>query len=341
LKKETFRYDGITRKQLKNSLTLSAEEVKTRLESGDPYVIRLKIPRDEEVIINDIVREEVIFQTNELDDKVMLKGDGMPTYHLANIVDDHLMKISHVVRGEEWLPSTAHHVLLYRFLGWEDTMPQFAHLPLILKPSPGSYITKGNKEALAERLVDEFFHQNQDVNETYRSGALAFLSQIFQDKKNVVAKLKISKKDDDNKRALKVFLKSNLSGMMKERVNTLPEIIETGYYFFEPVKEYEEKMILKKWNPDRKTTLLTLNEALENLPDYNAEKLENTTKVYLETNGLTFGDVFPFYRIALSGTTKGPALFEMMEALGTVEVKKRLLTAFPIFDEVFAKKNNS
>jgi len=88
--------------------------------------------------------------------------------------------------------------------------------------------------------------------------------------------------------------------MMKERVNTLPEIIETGYYFFEPVKEYEEKMILKKWNPDRKTTLLTLNEALENLPDYNAEKLENTTKVYLETNGLTFGDVFPFYRIALS-----------------------------------------
>jgi len=145
-RKETFRYDGITRQQLKNSLTLDAEAVKSRLESGTPYTIRLKVPRDEEVLINDIVRGEVVFQTNELDDKIMLKGDGMPTYHLANIVDDHLMKISHVVRGEEWLPSTAHHILLYRFFGWEETMPQFAHLPLILKPSPDSYITKENKE---------------------------------------------------------------------------------------------------------------------------------------------------------------------------------------------------
>jgi len=134
---------------------------------------------------------------------------------------------------------------------------------------------------------------------------------------------------------------TTVAGMMKERVNALPEIVETGYYFFEPIREYEEKMIRKKWNPDRKTALLALNQQLENLPDYQAEKLETSTKEYLEANGLGFGDVFPFYRIALSGTTKGPALFEMMEALGIAEVKKRLLLAFPAFDEIFEKNNNS
>ncbi|MEM8907259.1 MAG: glutamate--tRNA ligase, partial [Bacteroidota bacterium] len=134
-RKATFRYDGQTRQQLKNSLTLSPEAVKAHLESGAPYTIRLKVPQNETVLINDLIRGEVTFQTNELDDKIMLKSDGMPTYHLANIVDDHLMKISHVIRGEEWLPSTAHHVLLYRAFGWEVEIPQFAHLPLILKPT--------------------------------------------------------------------------------------------------------------------------------------------------------------------------------------------------------------
>jgi glutamyl-tRNA synthetase len=101
-RKETFRYDSSTRVQLNNSLTISAEEVKTRLESGVPYVIRLKIPRDEEVSFNDLIRGQITFQSNEVDDKIILKGDGMPTYHLANIVDDYFMKISHVIRGEEW-----------------------------------------------------------------------------------------------------------------------------------------------------------------------------------------------------------------------------------------------
>lgn len=134
-RKEIFRYDSSTRTSLKNSLTLSEDEVKQRLESGAPYTIRIKIPKDEEISFDDLVRGRVTFSSNEVDDKIMLKGDGMPTYHLANIVDDHFMKISHVIRGEEWLSSTPHHVYLYRFLGWEDSMPQFAHLPLILKPT--------------------------------------------------------------------------------------------------------------------------------------------------------------------------------------------------------------
>ena len=116
---------------LQNSLRLSAEETAKRIETGENYVIRLKIEANQLVTLSDIIRGEVTFNTNELDDKVLLKADGMPTYHLANIVDDYEMKISHVIRGEEWLPSAGHHVLIYRAFGWESAMPQFAHLPLI------------------------------------------------------------------------------------------------------------------------------------------------------------------------------------------------------------------
>lgn len=136
------QYDHRMRMSMVNSLTLSPEEVQTRLDAGEPYVIRLKVEPGEDIRIEDLVRGEVIFRSDELDDKVLLKADGMPTYHMANIVDDRLMGITHVIRGEEWLPSTAHHALLYRGLGWSDTMPQFAHLPLILRPDGKGKLSK-------------------------------------------------------------------------------------------------------------------------------------------------------------------------------------------------------
>ncbi|MEL7020060.1 MAG: glutamate--tRNA ligase [Bacteroidota bacterium] len=138
----TFKYDAAMRSQMRNSESLTTAEVQQLLAANTPYVIRLKVPQDEQITIMDLVRGAVTFQSNELDDKVLVKTDGMPTYHMANIVDDHLMKITHVIRGEEWLPSTAHHVLLYRAFGWEDTMPQFAHLPLILKPNGKGKLSK-------------------------------------------------------------------------------------------------------------------------------------------------------------------------------------------------------
>jgi glutamyl-tRNA synthetase len=133
---------------MKNSLTLSATEVKERLASGDPYVIRAKLPLKEEVRLHDMIRGWVMVHSSTLDDKVLMKSDGMPTYHLANIVDDHLMGITHVIRGEEWLPSAPLHVLLYRFFGWEDTMPQFAHLPLLLKPDGNGKLSKRDGDKL-------------------------------------------------------------------------------------------------------------------------------------------------------------------------------------------------
>jgi glutamyl-tRNA synthetase len=137
-----FRYDAASRSSMRNSESLSSKEVEQLLAANTPYTIRLKVPIDEIVKVTDLVRGDVQFQSKELDDKILLKTDGMPTYHLANIVDDHLMKITHVIRGEEWLPSTAHHVLLYRAFGWEDTMPAFAHLPLILKPTGKGKLSK-------------------------------------------------------------------------------------------------------------------------------------------------------------------------------------------------------
>jgi glutamyl-tRNA synthetase len=131
---KAFQYNQQTRKILRNSLSLTQAEVRSMIESGAAYVIRIKIPENQQVVVRDLIRGEVAVNTVNLDDKVLFKSDGLPTYHLANVVDDYLMKITHVIRGEEWLPSAPLHVLLYRFFGWEDIMPQFAHLPLILKP---------------------------------------------------------------------------------------------------------------------------------------------------------------------------------------------------------------
>lgn len=139
-KGETFIYNWSNRERLSNSISLSSEEVKNRIENGDDYVIRFLSPKNETLYLKDSIRGDIKIDTNILDDKVLFKSDGMPTYHLANIVDDHLMKISHVIRGEEWLPSLALHVQLYKALGWET--PEFAHLPLILKPTGKGKLSK-------------------------------------------------------------------------------------------------------------------------------------------------------------------------------------------------------
>ncbi|MCY7350570.1 MAG: glutamate--tRNA ligase [Cytophagaceae bacterium] len=137
-----FQYNAITRLKLNNSLTLPQEGVTAKIAAGEPYVIRLKVPAKEEIRLNDLIRGWVHVHSSQIDDKVLMKSDGMPTYHLANVVDDHLMGITHVISGEEWLPSAPLHVLLYRYLGWESTMPRFAHLPLLLKPDGNGKLSK-------------------------------------------------------------------------------------------------------------------------------------------------------------------------------------------------------
>ena len=169
------KYDATSRMSMKNSLTLSEDEVKERLNRGDAYIIRVKLPRNEEIRFHDVIRGWIVFNSSQLDDKVLLKEDGLPTYHLANIVDDHLMEISHVIRGEEWLPSAPLHVMLYRYLGWENTMPKFAHLPLILKPDGKGKLSKRDGDRLGFPVFPiEWTSPEGEVSSGYReSGYLS------------------------------------------------------------------------------------------------------------------------------------------------------------------------
>ena len=166
-----FQYDARTRGEMVNSLTLPAEEVAARLARGDAYTVRFKIDPDETIEINDMIRGQVFYKSDVLDDKVLYKSpDQLPTYHLANVVDDHLMKVSHVIRGEEWLPSTPLHILLYRAFGWQDTMPRFAHLPLLLKPEGKGKLSKRDGDRLGFPVFPLEWHDPKtgEVSSGYR-----------------------------------------------------------------------------------------------------------------------------------------------------------------------------
>ena len=166
-----FQYDARTREQMVNSLTLSKEEVEERIANGEKYVVRFKVEPNIDVHVQDLIRGEVVINSNILDDKVLYKSaDDLPTYHLANIVDDHLMEISHVIRGEEWLPSAPLHVLLYKAFGWEESMPQFAHLPLLLKPDGNGKLSKRDGDRLGFPVFPLEFHNQKDgsVSSGYR-----------------------------------------------------------------------------------------------------------------------------------------------------------------------------
>ena len=165
---ETFAYNYTVREKLPTSLSLSAEEVRERIDRGDQWVIRFKMPVDETVEMDDLIRGHVKVNTSTLDDKVLYKSvDALPTYHLANIVDDHLMEISHVIRGEEWLPSLPLHYLLYRAFGWEASRPQFAHLPLLLKPTGGGKLSKRDGDKMGFPVFPLFW-RSPSTGETAR-----------------------------------------------------------------------------------------------------------------------------------------------------------------------------
>jgi glutamyl-tRNA synthetase len=166
-----FQYDASTRLQMRNSLTMPKEEVDKLIADGTQYVVRFKIEPNEQVHVNDLIRGEVVINSSILDDKVLYKSaDQLPTYHLANIVDDHLMEISHVIRGEEWLPSAPLHVLLYRAFGWEDTMPKFAHLPLLLKPEGNGKLSKRDGDRLGFPVFPLEWHDSKtgEISHGYR-----------------------------------------------------------------------------------------------------------------------------------------------------------------------------
>ena len=386
----SFKYSHEVRHEMNNSESLGKEETSRRLKAEMPYAIRLKVPKDEAIVINDLVRGEVTFQSNELDDKIIMKSDGMPTYHMANVVDDHLMKISHVIRGEEWLPSTAHHVLLYRFLGWEDSMPAFAHLPLILKPTGKGKLSKRDGVKLGipvfplswkgETPEDSFagfrefgFDPRAVVNFLAFLGwnpgteqelfSMEELSQAFSIEKigKAGARFDFDKAKWFNQQYIvgsdnawlakqvrpvlqaqghepdEDFLLGFIA-LMKERVTLLTDFWENGYYFFEPAKEYDEKIVRKKWKPERRQLFVELLSLLVKSETFTTENVKHLVEQFIEDNNLGFGDVLPILRIGISGTTKGPDVFAMLALLGKEEVESRMRKAFDLFDNFVEAK---
>jgi glutamyl-tRNA synthetase len=382
---ETFKYDAQSRLQLKNSLSLPLAEVEKRLASGEPYVIRLKVPSDETILIQDLVRGEVSFQSKELDDKVMLKGDGMPTYHLANVVDDRLMKITHVIRGEEWLPSTAHHVLLYRAFGWEAEMPQFAHLPLILKPTGQGKLSKrdGMKLGIPVFPISWDSDNPEDAFVGFREygflpeamlNFLAFLGwnpgteQEMFSLDELAAAFSLEKigksgarfdfekarwfnqqylmasSDEALAAAVKPWIAAKgyqasdeylqaFCGLMKERVVVLSDFWDNGAYFFEDFSVYDDKTIGKKWTTESRALFLPLLDRIDRVENFAASDLQASIEAFIAEQGLKFGDVLPILRVGLTGTMKGPAVFDLMALWGKTETRRRLLRSFDLFDQ--------
>ncbi|MFN1216978.1 glutamate--tRNA ligase [Chryseobacterium kwangjuense] len=213
-KGEVFSYDNRTRNRLRNSLALSEEEVQKLLDEKTPYVVRFKMPIDRTLNLEDIIRGNSSVNTNTLDDKVLVKNDGMPTYHFANIIDDHEMEISHVIRGEEWLPSLGLHTLLYEAMGWEA--PQFAHLSLILKPDVSTLINKDNIDSITKSFTDEFVMKNSQFS---FDESAELIKSFFTEVKSPRFKSMLGENDKDNTltASVKQFLKKGLSGKLSKR----------------------------------------------------------------------------------------------------------------------------
>lgn len=211
---EVFSYDNKSRNRLRNSIALSEEEVQKLLDEKTPYVVRFKMPIDRTLNLVDIIRGNSSVNTNTLDDKVLVKNDGMPTYHFANIIDDHEMEISHVIRGEEWLPSLGLHTLLYEAMGWEA--PQFAHLSLILKPDVSTLINKENIDEITKSFTEEFVAKN---NQFSFDESATIIKSFFSEVKSPRFKSMLSENDKENEilASVKQFLKKGISGKLSKR----------------------------------------------------------------------------------------------------------------------------
>lgn len=343
--KEQPKYDQCCRK-------LTESEVKEKSKRGLPFVIRLKVPAGSQVVFNDLIRGEVKISTKEIDDQVLIKSDGFPTYHLANVVDDHLMEITHVIRGEEWLPSTPKHILLYQAFDWN--LPQFAHLPLLLNKDRSKLSKRQgdvavedylNKGYLVEALINyvallgwhpqddrEIFNLKDlikefDLKRVQKAGAifdpekLNWFNSYYIRQKSAEELLELIKPEGEKEKNLKIL------ALEKERLTTLNEFLEKAQFYFN-LPSYDPQILIFK-KSDLKTTKESLNKILKGLEyvedrDWKADKIKNILTKTVEENNFSNGDVFWPARVAVSGLQKSPPPEEIMAILGREESLKRL-----------------
>ncbi|MBN2189404.1 MAG: glutamate--tRNA ligase [Chitinispirillaceae bacterium] len=345
----------------KKCRALSKEENERLLSAGTPHVVRLAIPAGRKIVFNDLIRGPIEYSSDVLDDIILIKSDGFPTYHMANVVDDHLMNITHVMRGDEWISSTPRHVLLYEAFGWRP--PQFAHLPVILAGdgkklskrkgaasvmdykragylpealfnflallgwAPGDEREKMGREELAKAFSLERVSPKPAVfdekklewmNGTYLAerSAASLAAEIVPAWKEKGWILKEAKEDDCFYRAV--------IDLLKVRAKKLVELVDNSEYFFRDPEKYEAKGAKKQFRPETAQSLKALAEAIGGAAEFSAPALEKTYHDYAEKAGIQPGQIIHPTRLAVSGASFGPGLFELMSLLGKETVLRRM-----------------
>jgi glutamyl-tRNA synthetase len=343
-------------------LKLTQAEVDNKITDGIPHVIRMKIPDGISIKFHDLIKADVEISTYILDDQVLMKSDGYPTYHLANVIDDHLMGITHIIRGDEWLPSVPKHILLYKYFGWE--VPKLAHLPLLLNPDKSKlskrqgdvavedYRAKGYlKEALINFVAflgwnpgteQEFFTMDDLINQftlesVNKSGAVFNVDKLkwlnfehlrMKPDSEVLQMLKEELMQSKYKEY--PFDDKFLLGVidaMRPRMTFVKDCIENSPYFFEPPAEYDIEVIKKRWKEDTPSQLKSLLDTYANLKNPNKEDYETALHRTAESLNIGNGKLIHAVRLAVSGVGGGPGLYDILYLLGKDESIKRIKTA--------------
>jgi glutamyl-tRNA synthetase len=341
---------------------LPVEESNERAAAGDPFVVRFRAPLHGSMTVHDILRGDIEYQNHVLDDLVLMKTDGFPTYHMASVVDDHDMEITHVLRGEEWLPSTPRHVLLYKAFGWEP--PLFCHMPVILSPtgkgklskrdgaiSVGDYRERGY---LPQAMVNFLAFIGWSPGDEREKMPLQELIQAFNleqitPKAAVFNETKLewmngqylldTPAEELVPEVTRLLVKSGYPSaaadqdrvlthvrLLKDRSKRLDELVDTGLYFWGDPVNYEEKAWAKHWKPETTAQLLDLTQKFQ-FWNWTADALEELYRATAEDLGIKFAALIHPTRLAISGLSFGPGLFELMEALGKDTVRKRMYRA--------------
>lgn len=351
----------------KHCLTLSDTEINTKMAAQTPYVIRLNIPEEGSVVIEDLVRGRIEFQCSELDDQILLKSDGFPTYHLANIVDDHESNITHVIRGEEWIPSTPKHVLLYQAFGWEP--PQFAHLSLFINKGGGKLSKREGATSLLEykkqgylaEAVNNFIAMlgwNPKTNQelfTLPELIAAFdlhtintANPIFDTEKldwynaQYIRKLPLTRIVE----YCKPYLPQNqpadylekIVSLEQDRIKTFAEITEYTDFFFKETLDYDTALLNWKKNTLQQTAeyLKQVREQLNNVTDWTQAHLESVILPWIKENNYGNGDILWPLRVALTGKKASPSPFEVAAVLGKDKSLQRIELALQMIAQMIA-----
>ncbi|MCX6004212.1 MAG: glutamate--tRNA ligase [Chloroflexi bacterium] len=370
---EVMRKEQMMRKQPpgydRHCRDLTEQQVDSLMTEGKVPVVRFKSPLKGQTVVTDLIRGEVVFENSTLDDFVLLKSDGYPTYHLANIVDDHYMNISHVLRAEEWLSSTPRHVLLYSALGWQP--PQFAHLPMILGPDKSKLSKRHSATAINE-------YQNQGYLPEAMVNFLTLLGWSLDDKTEIMSREEIIKNfsiervsrtaavfnvaklewmngmyiralnvEDFAKRSLP-FVEQGLppgikrpvdtdylrliAPLVQERARTLAEVPQLVDFFFVNELQYDSEMLMGKLDKGQAVSILSQTiDTLKKLDAWETESMEEAVRPLVAESGLKAGPFFGVIRVAVTGRTASPPLFQTMEVLGRERSMQRLGAALSRF----------